>query len=427
MFLSESKRLSRIKEQLDGWNAITDLLSSEYSKASKTQNLQNLLQMCSGVEIDQRAISANLSRSLKSICGKHNILLEDIPTQLKPAYHYAKGKQQEYGIRFQNVEYRYRRIKIVQRVTTIAATIVTSVAVIAIIYKPIVYTMANIAEKEENYTEAINIYVELGDYKDSEEKIAALTDTLKMQAAYDSAMQKYNDDDYYNAYREFDVLDYKDSQAMANKAKSAFMNSKYENALKLVESGNYEDAAEVFLTMGDYRDSTEQYTEAIILCAEKLKREGNLEIAYQLLKEIDGNDKAESERLKIANDFYALACDNIEKQDFLTAYNQLRLIENDINIDETIKTLKPRMLELAKETLELPRMENESKAVAIKYYLELYSEDEEALNLMETADNLKVVRVIEDENTNESHTEWFRAGDMARIREEYEKEGKKFK
>lgn len=347
MLLSESKKLSRIKEQLDGWNAITDLLSSEYSKTSKTQNLQKLLQMCSGVEIDQRAISANLSRSLKAICSKHNIMLEDIPTQLKPAYHYAKGKQQEYGIRFQNVEYRYRRIKIAQRVTTIGATIVTSVAVMAIIYKPIVYTMANSAE--------------------------------------------------------------------------------YENALELVESGNYEDAAEVFLTLGDYRDSTEQYTEAIILCADRLKREGNLEIAYQLLKEIDGNDKAESERLKIANDFYALACDNIEKQDFLTAYNQLRLIENDINIDETIKTLKPQMLELAKETLELPRMENESKAVAIKYYLELYSEDEEALNLMETADNLKVVRVVEDENTNESHTEWFRAGDMARIREEYEKEGKKFK
>ena len=85
------------------------------------------------------------------------------------------------------------------------------------------------------------------------------------------------------------------------------------------------------------------------------------------------------------------------------------------------------MLELAKETLELPRMENESKAIAIKYYLELYSEDAEASELMETADNLKVVRVVEDENTHESHTEWFRAGDMARIREEYEKEGKKFK
>lgn len=347
MLLSESKKLSRIKEQLDGWNAITDLLSSEYNKTSKTQNLQKLLQMCSGVEIDQRAISANLSRSLKAICSKHNILLEDIPTQLKQAYHYAKGKQQEYGIRFQNVEYRYRRIKIVQRVTTIGATIVTAVAVMAIIYKPIVYTMANSAEKEENYTGAINTYAILGDYKDSEEKIVSLTNTKNMQAAYDSAMQEY--------------------------------------------------------------------------------KEGNLEKAYQLLKEIDGYDKADNERLKIANDFYALACDNIEKQDFLTAYNQLRLIENDINIDETIRTLMPQMLELAKETLELPRMENESKAIAIKYYLELYSEDAEASELMETADNLKVVRVVEGENTHESHTEWFRAGDMARIREEYEKEGKKFK
>lgn len=70
MLLSESKKLSRIKEQLDGWNAITDLLSSEYNKTSKTQNLQKLLQMCSGVEIDQRATVRRWIRSGKLTASK---------------------------------------------------------------------------------------------------------------------------------------------------------------------------------------------------------------------------------------------------------------------------------------------------------------------------------------------------------------------
>ena len=82
MFLSESKRLSRIKEQYDGWNAIAELLLSEYSKISPTEDLQKLLEMCCDEEIDRRVISGKLERSLKSICGKYNIPFELIPTQL---------------------------------------------------------------------------------------------------------------------------------------------------------------------------------------------------------------------------------------------------------------------------------------------------------------------------------------------------------
>lgn len=293
MFLSESKRLSRIKEQYDGWNAIAELLLSEYSKISPTEDLQKLLEMCCDEEIDRRVISGKLERSLKSICGKYNIPFELIPTQLKLACRYAKDKRQEFGTKFRSVEYRYSKLIKLKRYATVGAIIVASVTAIAIIYKPICYKMASNAEAEGNYAEALNTYTILGNYKDSEAKIASLTNTQDVLADYDSAMQKYNDGDYYNAYREFVALDYKDSQAMASKAKDTIVNS-------TLTATNKQDAYEKAKFYYDLNIQNKQFTQRIMDMLEPYRWDPECKVIYQKLQDrlesFDGKEISLSNR-----------------------------------------------------------------------------------------------------------------------------------
>ncbi|MBP3684167.1 MAG: tetratricopeptide repeat protein [Oscillospiraceae bacterium] len=99
-----------------------------------------------------------------------------------------------------------------------------------------------------NYEEAIVLFLELGDYEDSAEKVIACN--------YGIALNFYNSGDYATAMNLFTTLDdYEDS---AEKA----LDCQYHIAVNAYESEDYATALNLFSALGDYSDSMEYRLEA---------------------------------------------------------------------------------------------------------------------------------------------------------------------
>ena len=95
-----------------------------------------------------------------------------------------------------------------------------------------------------NYTDAITVLSSLGDYKDSSDKIKECT--------YGYAEKLFADGKYSEASEQYTSLkDYKDCQ---DKAKEC----QYNEALNFMEEEKYDEASDKFSSLGDYKDSSEQ-------------------------------------------------------------------------------------------------------------------------------------------------------------------------
>ena len=168
MFLSESKRLSQIKERLDGWQKIADALFAEYSKVNKTADIQALLELCGNVSVDNRTIPPKLQSTIKMLCTTHGIKFDSIPSNLKDAYSYAHTMQKQCETNFESVKDKYEALRAKLKRLKISTVIV---AVFLITVKPILYFEANCYEERGEYKNAKVVYSFLGDYKDSKEKV----------------------------------------------------------------------------------------------------------------------------------------------------------------------------------------------------------------------------------------------------------------
>lgn len=168
MFLSESKRLSQIKERLDGWQKIADALFAEYSKVNKTADIQALLELCGNVSVDNRTIPPKLQSTIKMLCATHGIKFDSIPSNLKDAYSYAHTMQKQCETNFESVKDKYEALRAKLKRLKISTVIV---AVFLITVKPILYFEANCYEERGEYKNAKVVYSFLGDYKDSKEKV----------------------------------------------------------------------------------------------------------------------------------------------------------------------------------------------------------------------------------------------------------------
>lgn len=93
----------------------------------------------------------------------------------------------------------------------------------------------------DDYAEALAIFTELGDYKDSSSMVS--------KCKYAMAQQLMLDGDYEGALVIFEELgDYKDS---AESLKECY----YQRALRLVAEQQYDAAEEIFAMLGNYKDS----------------------------------------------------------------------------------------------------------------------------------------------------------------------------
>lgn len=112
----------------------------------------------------------------------------------------------------------------------------------------ITYSSAVKLYEAGDYDEALEKFSKISDYKDSQDKIDEIN--------YSYAISAYFDNDYALAYELFANLgDFWDSVSMAD---LAYSEMKYEEAVSLEESGDYEGALDIYLSLGYHNDCQER-------------------------------------------------------------------------------------------------------------------------------------------------------------------------
>lgn len=175
------------------------------------------------------------------------------------------------------------------------------------------YAQAMDLMAQKNYTEAMALFEELGNYKES---AALLEDLQEKQEAYNEAVALLNERKYAEAIEAFDELgDYADS------AEQAAYNVNYQKAKYLMEcaaSGStealslvleegtavsdeegyastlmYEIAGTIFVSLGDYSDSADLANDCYFAAGEVQLQCGNWEEALSYMEKMDEETAAE--------------------------------------------------------------------------------------------------------------------------------------
>ena len=145
------------------------------------------------------------------------------------------------------------------------ATISTIVAIIVILIAGITisnnlklqneYDSAISFAEKGDYKQAIDMFSQLGNYKDSEELLVETTNKLK-EKEYNQAKALIASGEYESAITILNSLDgYKDSSALNQEAVNLNNKNLYSGAEELLQSGKEYEAALAFYELGDYQDS----------------------------------------------------------------------------------------------------------------------------------------------------------------------------
>lgn len=130
-----------------------------------------------------------------------------------------------------------------------------------------VYIDENTIESLENAKES---FAFLGNYSDSENKLTETDQRLKdnnkavdLETLYDKASVAENVKNYDEAINIYQSLgDYKDSQQKIKEVETAKKENEYDKAVRNFNSGNNHKAKEAFASLGDYKDSKEYLDKA---------------------------------------------------------------------------------------------------------------------------------------------------------------------
>lgn len=100
----------------------------------------------------------------------------------------------------------------------------------------------------------------------------------------------------------------------------------YNNAIKYLELGKYDDAIELFQTLNDYKDSKEKVIEAKYLKAKSLMDNGDYKTSYDLFNELAGYKDCEDLKIEC---IYQQAVASVNDEDFRNARSLLDSITNN--------------------------------------------------------------------------------------------------
>lgn len=139
------------------------------------------------------------------------------------------------------------------------------------------YEDAISALKGKHYTEAIQYFDELGNYKKSVEYL----EKAKLFEEYNKAIQRFKEGEYLEACEIFTSLDtFRNSKQYAKDAQSKYQEQQneisYQEALQLYHEEKYPEAYEIFISLGTYKESEQYAAKAQLADQERLK-----EIVYQ--------------------------------------------------------------------------------------------------------------------------------------------------
>lgn len=141
----------------------------------------------------------------------------------------------------------YRKYKI----AILAILVIVIISIIAFFHPTLRYTYANILLNREKFDEAISVFKELDDYKDSSSKIT--------EANYLKAKNKIENKEYEEAINLLqNITDYSDISDLLSETNYLF-------ALQCLDKGEYSKAKELFTELGDYKDSREFITQSSYL------------------------------------------------------------------------------------------------------------------------------------------------------------------
>ncbi len=156
------------------------------------------------------------------------------------------------------------------------------------------YKTANEMMENGEYMSAMDIYISLGDYEDSSDKIN--------ECKYKYAVECMNRGDYEQASCLFEELgSYNDSVVKLQQAKYGIATVKFAER-------DYASAAEVFENLGDYEDAAEKVLECRYLIALNLFEQKDYESAKEAFDALDSykdpKDKGKECRYMIALAYY---------------------------------------------------------------------------------------------------------------------------
>ncbi len=125
--------------------------------------------------------------------------------------------------------------------------------------------------------------------------VILLTTVIIPNQKYNAAVKLYNTGEYEDAIAAFTALgEYKDSAAQIEKCEIAIKDEKYAAAVELYTAGKYEDAIATFTALDGYKDSVEQVAECQYAAAIELYNAGKYEDAIAVFTALDGyKDSAE--------------------------------------------------------------------------------------------------------------------------------------
>lgn len=124
---------------------------------------------------------------------------------------------------------------------------------------------------------ALALYTELGDYKDSQKKHQEIRSTQAATLAGNGTME-----DLQKAEEIYSELNDTDSVNA----------TRYAQAEKLLDEGQYESAKQMFVALGSYQDAQTKATDCDLALAAQYRADGRLEDAAALLETLEGSDKA---------------------------------------------------------------------------------------------------------------------------------------
>ena len=159
------------------------------------------------------------------------------------------------------------RAKRIKKIAIITAAAVCTIAVFIFVWNTVIipggkYNDAVALMDAGKYYEAIVVFAEIDDYKDSEQKSAECL-TAILDGRYDTAIALMKEGKYNEAIKAFKSLsDHRDSVTKIKECEDAIVTEKneqqYQAAATLGEAGKTYEAALVFGALGDYRDAKTQ-------------------------------------------------------------------------------------------------------------------------------------------------------------------------
>ena len=181
-----------------------------------------------------------------------------------------------------------KRRKQIMRITRVTVVVVILLSIIAFAWTKIInpsiqYSKAESYYEKGDYDNAIVIYKELGEYKDSVQKLASAIDLKDKDEAYSSALSLFNDGQYLDALRLFEkVYEYPD--VTYYRGKCYFEIESYKKAIELYEEvGNDSDFK---------NDAEKEILEGYYYLGLEALRNGEFSVAKEFLDKTEyGNSK----------------------------------------------------------------------------------------------------------------------------------------